>query len=311
MVLHLQLYLSTMYSVAFHPDYVHPVPPGHRFPMEKYELLPMQLMHRGVVGAPQFFEPGLASAAIAKRVHDSDYVDRFVAQKLTYQDGRRIGFVQDEAIIRRELRLVQGTISGALNAFRDGVAFNIAGGTHHACYAHGEGFCMLNDQSIAAQYLLDQQLVKKVLIVDLDVHQGNGTADIFSGRTDVFTFSMHCEDNYPFKKSASHLDIGLPKGCSGEEYLASLKSALAAISTRFAPEFIFYQAGVDVLAGDKLGKLNCSLEACAERDKIVFEFARALKIPVQVSMGGGYAPNIATILEAHTQTYLMANLVFL
>ena len=192
-----------MYSIAYHPKYCHPVPQGHRFPMEKYELLPQQLLHNGIVQPHQFFEPVLVKLDDVKKVHDADYVNRFVQLQLTPKEIRRIGFEQNDAIVERELLLIDGTIQGALHALKNKVAFNIAGGTHHASVDFGEGFCMLNDQAIAAQYLLQYTHVKHILIIDLDVHQGNGTADIFQHRKDVFTFSMHCQNNYPFHKNKS------------------------------------------------------------------------------------------------------------
>ncbi len=299
-----------MYSIAFHPQYIHPVPEGHRFPMLKYDLLPRQLVHRGIVQETQFFEPGRVALEHVYKVHDPMYVDRFVQLALTPQEGRRIGFIQDPAIVARELLLVQGTIDGALNALSDGIAFNIAGGTHHACIAHGEGFCMLNDQAIAARYLLDHTAVKKVLIIDLDVHQGNGTADIFEDSPDVFTFSMHGADNYPFRKGRSHLDVPLDTATTDETYLSLLRDSLERVREQFRPDFIFYQAGVDILATDKMGKLKCSLDACMQRDRMVMNFARSLNVSLQCSMGGGYSPEITTILEAHTNTYLVANEVY-
>lgn len=295
-----------MYTIAFHPQYIHPVPEGHRFPMLKYDLLPRQLVHRGIVRETQFFEPAMVALEHAYKVHDPLYVDRFVQLELSVQEGRRIGFIQDPAIVARERLLVQGTIDGALNALRDGIAFNIAGGTHHASIAHGEGFCMLNDQAIAARYLLDHTSVKKVLIIDLDVHQGNGTADIFEDSTEVFTFSMHGAANYPFHKSRSHLDVALETGTGDEAYLSVLADSLALIRERFQPDFIFYQAGVDILESDKMGKLKCSLATCRQRDLMVMEFAKSLRVGMQCSMGGGYSPEITTILEAHTNTYLVA-----
>ncbi len=300
-----------MYAVAFHPRYVHPVPDGHRFPMVKYELLPQQLVHRGIVAPQQFFRPGKAALQHIYRVHDKDYTDRFVQLRLSYHEGRRTGFIQDADLVERELLLVQGTIDGAVRALDDGIAFNIAGGTHHACRAHGEGFCMLNDQAIAAQYLLDHTPVQRVLIVDLDVHQGNGTADIFRGRSEVYTFSMHCEHNYPFHKQTSHRDIGLETGTTDTTYLRLLAENLQDIIRTFRPGFIFYQAGVDILYADKMGKLQCTLEGCKARDRIVMETAYAHGIPVQCSMGGGYAADIRILLEAHTNTYIAANEIFL
>lgn len=295
-----------MYSIAFHPQYIHPVPQGHRFPMLKYDLLPRQLVHRGIVQETQFFEPGMVALEHVCKVHDPLYVNRFVQLELSAQEGRRIGFIQDQAIVARERLLVQGTIDGAMNALKDGIAFNIAGGTHHASITHGEGFCMLNDQAIAARYLLDHTTVKKVLIIDLDVHQGNGTADIFEDSAEVFTFSMHGAANYPFHKSRSHLDVALETDTGDETYLSVLADSLALIRQRFQPDFIFYQAGVDILGSDKMGKLNCSLATCMQRDRMVMEFAQSLKVGMQCSMGGGYSPEITTILDAHTNTYLVA-----
>lgn len=296
-----------MYAIAFHPKYIHPVPEEHRFPMLKYELLPRQLVHRGIVRESQFFEPEMVALEQVYKVHDPAYVDRFVKLELNAKEGRRIGFIQDRAIVERELLLVQGTIDGALRALSDGIAFNIAGGTHHASVAHGEGFCMLNDQAVAARFLLDHTHIKKVLIIDLDVHQGNGTADIFEDSPDVFTFSMHGAANYPFHKSRSHLDVGLETDTSDQEYLSALQDSLQSIRTQFRPDFIFYQAGVDILETDKMGKLKCSLAACMQRDRMVMEFARSLNVAMQCSMGGGYSPEIRTILDAHTNTYLVAN----
>ncbi|TXH21562.1 MAG: histone deacetylase [Chitinophagaceae bacterium] len=300
-----------MYSIAYHPKYYHQVPLGHRFPMEKYELLPQQLLHFGVVQKQQFFEPVKVNIEEVKTVHDSDYVNRFTQLKLSPKEIRRIGFLQDEAIVERELLLVEGTIRGALDAIKDKIAFNIAGGTHHASTSFGEGFCMLNDQAIAAQYLLDYTNVKNVLIIDLDVHQGNGTADIFQHRKDVFTFSMHCQNNYPFHKSKSHWDIGLADGTTDEQYLLLLKNALDELSKKLKPDFIFYQSGVDILETDKMGKLKCSIDACKARDSMVFNWAKKQNIPVQCSMGGGYSPHIKTILNAHTNTFIAANEVYL
>ncbi|RYD98860.1 MAG: histone deacetylase [Sphingobacteriales bacterium] len=296
-----------MYSIAFHPKYIHPVPEGHRFPMLKYDLLPRQLVHSGIVREAQFFEPGRVALEHLYKVHDPFYVDRFVQLKLTLQEGRRIGFIQDQAIVERELLLVQGTIDGTLHALKDGIAFNIAGGTHHASIAHGEGFCMLNDQAVAARFLLDHTPVKKVLIIDLDVHQGNGTADIFENSTEVFTFSMHGAANYPFHKSHSHLDVALETGTTDETYLSVLADSLYQVGKQFQPDFICYQAGVDILENDKMGKLKCSLAACMQRDRMVMEWARSLNVSIQCSMGGGYSPEIKTILDAHTNTYLVAN----
>lgn len=299
-----------MYPIAFHPKYVHPVPPGHRFPMEKYELLPQQLLRQGIVEKEQFFEPVPVDLEPVYTIHNRSYVDRFVNNELDAKEARRIGFIQDKAIVARELLLVQGTIDGAKLALQNQIAFNIAGGTHHAFKSHGEGFCMLNDQGIAAQYLINNCGVKQVLIIDLDVHQGNGTADLFENEAQVFTFSMHCQDNYPFHKSISSLDVGLEVGTDDDVYLEQLIIQLKQIEQICKPDFIFYQSGVDILETDKMGKLKCTISGCKTRDQIVFQFAKRLGVPVQCSMGGGYSANIADILDAHTNTFIAANEVF-
>ena len=218
-----------------------------------------------------------------------------------------IGFVQNQQLVDRELTLVQGTIEAALWALRTAeVGFNIAGGTHHAFSDRGEGFCMLNDQAVAAAYLLAHTTVKKVLIIDLDVHQGNGTAEIFRHDPRVFTFSMHAEGNYPFVKEQSDRDIALPTGTTDAAYLSILTSVLPEIITAHQPDFVFYQSGVDVLSSDKLGKLSLSVQGCADRDRFVFNLCRQYHLPVQCSMGGGYSPQLSAILRAHTNTFMMS-----
>lgn len=292
-----------MVRIAFHPKYHLPLPPEHRFPMEKYSLLPEMLVYHGICSEQQFFRPGEADWKVVERIHTQAYCAALRNFSLPRQMIRRIGFPLDSSTIERELLLTQGTIEAAAFALEYGLSYNIAGGTHHAFADCGEGFCVLNDNAVAAQYLLDNQLVKKILVVDLDVHQGNGTASIFSGRNDVFTFSMHGANNFPFRKEQSHLDIALPDGIGDREYLNLLDQNLNTILDDFQPDFIFYQAGVDILAEDKMGKLHCSLEGCAKRDRMVLEAAKTHKIPICVTMGGGYAPKIATILNAHSATY--------
>jgi acetoin utilization deacetylase AcuC-like enzyme len=209
-------------------------------------------------------------------------------------------------LVERELRIAQGTIWGVHKAMEHGIAFNIAGGTHHAYSDRGEAFCLLNDQAIGAQYLINNKLAKKVLIVDLDVHQGNGTAEIFTGNDAVFTFSMHGKTNYPFKKEISDLDIPLHDNIGDEEYLSILRETLPKLIDEQKPDFIFYLSGVDILASDKLGKLGCSINGCKERDAFVLSLCHKLGIPVQCSMGGGYSPDIKVIIEAHANTYRVA-----
>ncbi len=295
-----------MFSIAFHPIFKHPLPEGHRFPMLKYELLPQQLVHEGIAQKSDFFEPEIIPIEPVLRVHTKEYVSDLLDLTLDPKAARKIGFPLSKELVERELRIAQGTILGAEKAFENKVAFNIAGGTHHAYSNRGEAFCLLNDQAIAAQYLLDTRLAKKVLIIDLDVHQGNGTAEIFQKNDKVFTFSTHGKSNYPFKKETSDLDIAFEDNTSDEDFLKTISTIIPKLIEEQKPEFIFYLAGVDILASDKLGKLGCSIDGCKKRDEIVFQNCEHYQIPVQVSMGGGYSPEIKTIIEAHANTYRVA-----
>jgi acetoin utilization deacetylase AcuC-like enzyme len=299
-----------MLPIAYHPVYKHPLPDGHRFPMVKYELLPQQLLHEGTAVESDFFMPGLPDMAHVLAVHDKEYVGHLLKQSLDPRAVRKIGFPLSAMLVERELRIAQGTLQGAGLALSAGIAFNIAGGTHHAYSNRGEAFCLLNDQAIAARYLLDNRLANNILIVDLDVHQGNGTAEIFAGNGAVFTFSMHGKSNYPFKKETSDLDIALPDATGDDEYHSILKSTLPKLIDRQKPDFVFYLSGVDILASDKLGKLGCTLNGCRERDAFVLSLCRQLEIPVQCSMGGGYSPDIKTIIEAHANTYRIARTLY-
>ncbi|GAK96107.1 deacetylases [Nonlabens tegetincola] len=311
-----------MFPIAFHPIYKHPLPDGHRFPMIKYELLPQQLIHEGIATATDFFEPSKkCELDDVLRVHTNTYYNDLITLNLERRAARKLGFPLSEELVHRELLIAQGTIEGCLHAIKNGVAMNIAGGTHHAYTDHGEAFCLLNDQAIAARYLQNKGYAQKILIVDLDVHQGNGTAQIFKEDDSVFTFSMHGAGNYPFKKEESDLDIALPDGTGDREYLELLQKTLPDLINTVKPDFIFYLCGVDVVETDKLGRLSLSQEGCKKRDEIAFSaFAKAelsttaikkldrnfAKIPVQCSMGGGYSPEIKHIVNAHTNTFKVA-----
>lgn len=299
-----------MLRIAYHPAYVHPLRTGHRFPMVKYELIPAQLLYEGIVSAECFFKPQLVDISNIVLAHDAGYVASLIDLSLDAKMVRRIGFPLSQSLVDRERYILDGTIQASLSALTHGVAFNIAGGTHHAGRDYGEGFCLFNDQAVAAAYLLDTQQAKKVLIIDLDVHQGNGTAHIFESRPDVFTFSMHSEKNFPFIKERSDLDVAVPDGMHDIEYLTLLKMHLNHIFHTFNPDFVFYQAGVDILATDKLGKLKLTAAGCRRRDEIVFEKCRENGLPVQVSMGGGYSEHIKDIVNAHVNTYKTAVDVF-
>lgn len=299
-----------MLNIAYHPIYQLPLPEGHRFPMEKYDLLPKQLLYEGTCEKEDFFAPEKIPNAIIESVHDSEYLDRLLNLALDPKEVRKIGFPLSQQLIDREIIIAGGTVEGAKRALTDGIAMNIAGGTHHAFSAWGEAFCLLNDQAIAAQYLIDQQLVNRVLIVDLDVHQGNGTAEIFKHNPAVFTFSMHGAKNYPFHKEESDYDLAMEDGTNDTTYLNSLKSALPHLLEKVKPDFIFYLCGVDVVATDKLGRLGMSIAGCKARDAFVLESCKSLDIPVQCSMGGGYSKDIKIILEAHANTFRIAKEIY-
>lgn len=295
-----------MLPIAFAPCYAHPLPAAHRFPMLKYELLPQQLLHEGTAAPADFFVPTPPPDEDILRVHDAGYYERLRRGQLTRQEERATGFPWSPELFAREVTILGGTIECARRALRHGVALNIAGGTHHAFRNRGEGFCLLNDQAAGAAWLLAQGLAKQVLIVDLDVHQGNGTAAIFQGEPRVFTCSVHGARNYPAHKEASDLDLPLPDGTADAEYLAMLAATLRPLVARVRPDFIFYLAGVDVLATDKLGHLALSREGCRRRDELVLGLCHRRGLPVVVCMGGGYSARIADIVEAHANTFRVA-----
>ena len=289
---------------------MHPVPEGHRFPMEKYELLPQRLHREGLALEDDFFEPS-EGLRYDLGVHCPNYVHRLLNLELSKKEERASGFSLSQSLVDRELRITNGTVEGALWALEnESAAFNIAGGTHHASTNRAEGFCLLNDQAVAARHLLAHTHCEKILIIDLDVHQGNGTAQIFANEERVFTFSMHGANNYPYHKPPSDLDIALPDHTSDHEYIQQLTTHLPDLINTIQPDFIFYLAGVDILKEDKLGRLGMSLEGCKARDLHVFELAKNHDIPIMTTMGGGYAPDIALILEAHCNTYRVASDLF-
>lgn len=299
-----------MLKIAYHPIYKHHLPDGHRFPMAKYELLPQQLLHEGTCSEEHFFEPSLPDDEHILAVHDEGYYRDLLNLDIPPKEARKIGFPLSKELVLRERIIANGTIKGCEFALEHGIAMNIAGGTHHAYSNRGEAFCMLNDQAIGAQYLQRNKQINNILIVDLDVHQGNGTAEIFQTDRSVFTFSMHGKGNYPFKKEVSDLDIALEKGTTDQEYLSILKNTLSSLLEKVRPEFIFYLCGVDVLETDKLGTLSLSLEGCKERDRFVLQTCHDANIPIQCSMGGGYSPEIKIIVEAHANTFRLAQDIY-
>ena len=278
--------------------------------MEKYDLLTKQLMYDGTCIQEDFFVPKPIDLSIIERVHEPEYIKKLRTLTLNKSEARKIGFPLSKELVEREIIIAGGTIQGSMKAFETGVAMNIAGGTHHAFKGHGEAFCLLNDQAIAAQYLLDKKLVDRILIVDLDVHQGNGTAEIFQSNPNVFTFSMHGQKNYPFHKEQSDLDIALEDDCNDGDFLRILKKVLPGLIAKTRPDFIFYLCGVDVLKTDKLGRLGLTVAGCKQRDVFVLELCKKNNIPVQCSMGGGYSKEIKVIVDAHANTFRAAKHIF-
>lgn len=299
-----------MLQIAFSPVYEYPLPHGHRFPMDKYALLPQQLLYEGTVSEQQFFLPTPVSEEILLLTHTPRFWEHLKQQTLSEKEIRAIGFPMSPLLVERGRCIAAGTLECVEYALKYGISMNAAGGTHHSFSDRGEGFCVFNDIAIAVNQLIHSQRFSKILIVDLDVHQGNGTASIFRGSEHVFTFSMHGSKNYPFRKEASHLDIGLPDGTTDEYYLAILHQILPRLIEQRQPEIIFYQAGVDILETDRLGRLSVSREGCRQRDKFVMEQCKKNKIPLVVTMGGGYSPQIAHIIEAHANTFRIATEVY-
>ena len=296
--------------IAYDPIYAHPLPAGHRFPMLKYELIPGQLIHEGTITTDNLFVPKQCPKEIVLLTHTAEYIDKLTLQNLSDREQRVIGFPQSPALTQREFIIVQGTIDCCHAAIKNGVALNVAGGTHHAFADHGEGFCMINDMAVAANYLLQQKLATQILIVDLDVHQGNGTAKLFEHQPQVFTFSMHGEHNYPFRKEKSDLDFGLLDGTNDETYLSILKETLPKLLSELKPDFVFYLAGVDILETDKFGKLKVTMQGCKERDNYVLSSLKNLAIPCAVALGGGYSADVKIITEAHCNTFRLAKEIY-
>ena len=278
--------------------------------MIKYDLLPEQLIHEGTITEANLFTPHPLEESYITNTHDAAYWHRLKHQQLTPSEVRKTGFPMSEQLVQREITIMQGTVQAALYALEYGVAFNIAGGTHHAFTDRGEGFCLLNDIAIGANYLLEKQLVWQVLVIDLDVHQGNGTAQIFRDNPSVFTFSMHGAKNYPMHKEKSDLDIPLADDTDDRTYLHHLQHTLPRLFDEAQPDFVFFQSGVDVLVTDKLGRLGLTIAGCKERDRLVLQACREAKVPVALNMGGGYSEKIAHIVEAHANTYRLAQEMF-
>lgn len=299
-----------MIKIAYSDRYLLDLPKDHKFPIQKYALIKDQLLYEGTIEEANLYDAGLCTEEQVLAVHTREYWHKIKTLSLDMHEVRRIGLPLNQQLVDRSLSSSCGTLKAALYALENGISLNIAGGTHHAFTYKGEGFCVLNDMAIAACHLLQNRLASKILVVDLDVHQGNGTAEIFRSNPDVFTFSMHGADNYPLKKETSDLDVPLKAYTDDATYLQLLKQMLPKLTEAQKPDFIFYQSGVDVLATDKLGKLALTRHGCRTRDEIVLELCARKQIPVAVVMGGGYSERMADIVEAHCNTFRVAFSLF-
>jgi acetoin utilization deacetylase AcuC-like enzyme len=286
--------------------YTFPLPEGHRFPVAKYAMLRDAVIAEGIVPADRVLDPDRASDDALELVHTGDYVRRFREGTLDSAELRRLGFPWSEALVERSYRAVGGTIAAARHALAHGLAMNLAGGTHHAFPDHGEGFCVFNDVAVAIRLLRSEGLLRRAAVVDLDVHQGNGTHAIFAGDPEVFTFSMHGGRNYPFHKVAGTLDVELADGTGDDVYLTELAAALPRVLAASAPDLVVYIAGADPHEGDRLGRLALTFDGLARRDAMVLDLCREVGIPVAITIGGGYGRRIEDTVNAHLRTVRVA-----
>jgi acetoin utilization deacetylase AcuC-like enzyme len=286
--------------------YTFPLPSDHRFPISKYEALRERIIAEHVVPADHLHEPGRATRVDLLRVHTPTYVDAFTTGTLSPSDVRRLGFPWSPALVERSYRAVGGTVEATRAAMIHGVAMNLAGGTHHAFADHGEGFCVFNDVAIAIRALQHSGAISRAAVVDLDVHQGNGTNAIFAADDTVYTFSMHGRRNYPFAKVAGSLDVELDDGTADDEYLETLQAALPAVVAHARADLIVYLAGADGHENDRLGRLRLTAAGLARRDAIVLQTAREVGIPVAITIAGGYGRDIAGTVAIHLQTARLA-----
>ncbi|MBC7623812.1 MAG: histone deacetylase [Aeromicrobium sp.] len=292
----------------FYADhFVLPLPAGHRFPMEKYQMLRERLLATGEFAHHEFFVPPAATFTELTRAHAPDYVLRVERGEMSIQEMKLIGFPWSLEMVERSKRSSGATIAACRAAIKDGAAANLAGGTHHAFYDRGEGFCIFNDAVIAARTMQAEKLAMNVAVIDCDVHQGNGTAAIASGDTSIFTFSIHGARNYPFRREfPSDLDIDLADGTNDDAYLVALRDGLAQLFIRFTPDLVIYLAGADPYEDDRLGRLRVSMDGLQRRDQLVYEACVERRLPVAVVMAGGYARKIEDTVAIHTNTVVAA-----
>ena len=282
--------------------YTFPLPAGHRFPVEKYAMLRERVVAEGIVSVERVLDPDGASDEMLRIVHTADYVDRFVRGALSAAEVRRLGFPWSPALVERSRRAVGGTVAAARHALVHGTAMNLAGGTHHAFADHGEGFCVFNDIAIAVRLLRAEGLLLRAAVIDLDVHQGNGTHAIFAGDAEVFTFSMHGGRNYPFEKIAGSLDVELADGTEDAEYLRVLGEALPRVLHAAEADLVLYLAGADPHEGDRLGRMKLTFAGLERRDAMVMQACREVGLPVAVVIAGGYGRRIEDTVAVHVAT---------
>ncbi|MNX49256.1 Acetoin utilization protein AcuC [compost metagenome] len=296
--------------ISYHPDYTIPLPEGHTFPMEKYRALYRILKTQGLLEDADVVEPSEADWADLALVHTPEYLTMLREGTMDRATSRKLGFPWSDAVLRRARLAVQGTINAAMMALQDGHAANLAGGTHHAFPDRGEGFCLLHDVAIAIRVYQRRRWIRTALTVDLDVHQGNGTAAIFAGDPSVYTFSMHGAKNYPFRKERSSLDVELTDGCGDAEYLGLLAEHLPRAIAESGADLAFYLAGVDPVLGDRLGRLALSEEGLYKRDRMVFAALKEAGIPMVLVMSGGYSASAERTAELHAVAHRAARDVF-
>jgi acetoin utilization deacetylase AcuC-like enzyme len=296
--------------VSYAPGYHVPLPEGHPFPMGKFPALHRILLAEGLVRPEDVVEPSEASWADLALVHASDYLGTLADGTLDLAEERRLGLPWSRPLVRRSRLAVQGTLNAAFMALEDGIAANLAGGTHHAFPGHGEGFCVLNDVAVATRVLQSRSYVRRVLVVDLDVHQGNGTASIFEGDSTVFTFSIHGDKNFPFRKMESSLDVGLPDRTGDRAYLDALQAHLPLALERSRPDLVFYLAGVDPVSGDRFGRLALTQKGLEEREVLVLEAIEGKGLPVTLLLAGGYAPTPEKTADLHATVHRVARSIF-
>lgn len=291
----------------YYTDHVEvPLPPGHRFPMQKYRMLREQLIHDKILNPSQLFESPLVSERDLLRAHTENYVYGLKNNTLSEKELRPIGLTWSEKLLERSYTSVGGFVAATDAALENGFSAVLAGGTHHAHSDRGEGYCVFNDFAVASLRLLELKKVSRILMIDLDVHQGNGNSSILGARNDVFILSLHGEKNYPFRKVPSHMDVSLPERTNDETYLNALWDALSRIKANQF-DMIFYQAGVDNLKEDTLGTFDLTFEGLKKRDQMVFEFSRGL--PIAMAIGGGYANPISLTVQAHANTFQVASTI--